>query len=57
MAAIALMQFVAGQTVRYHDVWSDLLWMAGYFNGGMIVAILFFNLDGQPRGDISPADA
>ncbi|MAC11742.1 MAG: hypothetical protein CMN74_05865 [Sphingorhabdus sp.] len=57
MVAIAFMQFAAGQTVRYHDVWSDVLWMAGYFIGGMITAILFFNLDGQPRGDISPADA
>ena len=57
MAAIALMQFLAGQTVRYHDIWSDLLWMIGYFNGGMITAILFFNLDGRPRADISAADA
>lgn len=57
IAAIAVMQFAADQTVRYRDLWSDLFWMAGFFIGGMISTILLFSLEGQLRGDISATDA
>ena len=54
IAAIALMQFAANQTVRYRDLWSDVLWMGGFFIGGMICTILLFHLDGGGHNDISP---